>query len=206
MGLVTGGVAALTATRGGREAAAIPPPVAALTRDQVVAFAGAEPERCVFAKPGRELCTWSLPGRVFRPDEDPVDSDGVKLVCELPSAATSAGAGSGSCRVHPLSARAPAAALPPVGAGPAGAGRDAPSNLASARDVTAISHLVGDAPQRCRTRRDDQLCEWELQRSNPAHVPLVALARADGPLRLRCRLPLDGRARPSDSCAVGSIE
>lgn len=180
------------------------PPLAALTRDLVIAFTGTQPERCVFAAPGRELCTWQLPGRMFRPNEV-APAKGVNLVCELPlGPGADLEDASGACRAHPRTV--PAGDLPAVSAA-AGPMRDPGAELAEARTATSISHFLGDGPKRCRTRRDDQLCDWEVESTELGHAPLARLARAaSGRIRLRCQLPLDGSPRRPSSCDVRALD
>jgi hypothetical protein len=186
-----------------------------------VAFTGDQPERCVFAAPGRELCTWQLSGRLFGPTDDPVVGGGVNLICELPSGASAdLFESSGSCRAHPRST--PAGDLPAVSAAPP-AGHQTPAlELGKARTATSISHLLGDGPKRCKTRRDDllgdgpkrcktrrddQICDWELKQAAVGFAALAPLARpGSGPVRLRCLLPLDGSSRRPSSCDVRRLD
>jgi hypothetical protein len=196
----------LAAAAPGGEALPEEPPLAGLTRDLVVAFAGDQPERCVFAAPGRELCTWQLPGRLFGPSDDPVAGGGVNLICELPiGISADLHESSGACRAHPRSA--PAGDLPAVSAAPPAGHQPRALDLGSARTATSISHLVGDGPTRCKTRRNDQICDWELRQAEVGFAALASLARSGpGPVRLRCLLPLDGSPRRPSSCDVRRLD
>jgi len=173
----------------------------ALTKDQVVAFAGGPPERCVYALPDREICTWKLDGTLLAPGADP-EKDGVNLVCELP---IQAGSGfEGSCTPH---ARSAGADLPPVSAG--GTPNGSPEAQAPGRvvseldDAPTLPDLVrrlGDAPDVCRTGLQQQTCIWR--------VPEEAAARrfaSAGALELRCTLPLDGSPRAAGSCIAAPL-
>lgn len=180
-------------------------PLAGLTRDLVVAFTGEQPQRCVFAAPGRELCTWQLPGRLFRPEDEAQAGGGVNLVCDLPIGVSSdLEEDSGACRAHP---RALPDELPAVSAPPPPGHAPPALELAQARTATSISHLVGDGPKRCKTRRDDQICDWELERTGVGYAALASLTDpGSGPIRLRCLLPLDGSPRRPSSCAVRRLD
>ena len=182
------------------------PPLAGLTRDLVVSFTGDQPERCVFAAPGRELCTWQLPGRLFGPEDRPASDGGVNLICELPiGVSADLLESSGACRAHPRSM--PAGDLPAVSAAPPPGHQTPALELGEARTATSISHLLGDGPRRCKTRRNDQVCDWELGRAAVGYAALAPLARTgDGPVRLRCLLPLDGSPRQPSSCDVRRLD
>lgn len=206
LGVGAGIALVLAAAAPGGEVSLEEPPLAGLTRDLVVAFTGDQPERCVFAAPGRELCTWQLPGRLFGPSEDSVANGGVNLICELPiGISADLIESSGACRAHPRSM--PAGDLPAVGAAPPPDHSPPTLGLGEARTATSISHLLGDGPKRCRTRRDDQICDWELMRAEVGYAALAPLARpGQGPVRLRCLLPLDGSARRTSSCDVRRLD
>jgi hypothetical protein len=177
------------------------------TKAAIAEFAGAEADRCVFSAPGLELCTWLVdegdPAWDALADASGTGGD-LNLVCELPldgSPRTD-----GSCRAHARSAQAAGGGpLPPVGApGSLESRRDAERKLGEALSVRDISHLVGDAPERCRTGPEVQTCEWSAAEGAAGYALLAALvddAGSGSAVRLRCVLPLDG-ARAADSCDV----
>lgn len=177
------------------------------TKSQIAELAGGEPDRCVFSAPGLELCSWPLE----------VGSDGwsalasgaeaegdLNLLCELPLDGSPRA--EGSCRAHPRSTQAASEAegLPPVAAaGSLESRRDAERRLGEALTVRALSDLVGDAPERCKTGSTAQTCEWSLGEGAAAYGLLASLVDDAGSgraVRLRCVLPLDGSARSTDSC------
>lgn len=174
-------------------------------RAELVRFAGGEPDRCVYASPGRELCRWRIDGSVVvASGSSPVDGR-VNLVCELPADALSDEPG--SCFVRAQTASAEQTELPPVSAAADRAQRasHAAGILAEARTVTELSLIVGDAPDACHTLYGGQLCRWSLGVGIAARERLSALAPGEGPLELRCLLPLEGVERLQQSCAVVAL-
>jgi hypothetical protein len=172
-------------------------------RAEIERFAGRGPDRCVHARPGRELCRWSLAGRVVTPSGSAAVEGPVNLVCELPTDAASPAPGSCFARGRAVAAEAEGG-LPPVSA-PADASeraRHAAGLLAEARNVGELSLLVGDVPDACHTVHGGQLCRWELRENSAARERLAALAPGEGALELRCLLPLEDVERPQHSCAV----
>jgi hypothetical protein len=171
-------------------------------RAELVRFAGGQPDRCVFASPGRELCRWRLDGSVVRPSGSSLADGPVNLVCELPADALSEEPG--SCFVRAEAAPAGQHELPPVSAAadPVQRASHAAGILAEARTVTELSLIVGDAPDSCHTIYGAQLCRWKLDVGRAARERLSALAPGEGPLELRCLLPLEAVARLNQSCAV----
>lgn len=177
------------------------------TKVEVVAFAGGEPARCVFSAPGLELCTWSLRSgddawAALAGDAE-IAGD-LNLLCELPIDGSPRA--EGSCRAHPRSVHAASEAegLPPVGAaGSLENRREAERRLGEALTVLELSHLIGDAPERCKTGSSVQTCEWSLAEGAAGYGLLASLvddAGSGSTVRLRCVLPLDGAARSTDSC------
>lgn len=178
------------------------------TKAEIVDFAGAEAVRCVFSAPGLELCTW----RVVEGDAawDALSDAGagggdLNLVCELPLDGSARA--DGSCRTHVRSAQAAGGgSLPPVGAaGSLESRRDAERKLGEALSVRAISDLVGDAPERCKTGAQVQTCEWSVDEGAAAYGLLAVLvddAGSGSAVRLSCIVPLDGAARAANSCDV----
>jgi hypothetical protein len=182
-----------------------------LTKDQVIAFAGGPPERCVYARPDREVCTWKLEGTLLSPGAAPAAAaaaDGVNLICELPIKPDADF--EGTCTPH---ARAAAADLPPVSAGHPSNGRpvaDAPGRpvpvpeLDDAASVLDLSQRLGDAPDVCRTGLQKQTCIWRI-RAETAARSFALVRSSDGPVELRCTLPLDGRDRAPGSCSATPV-
>jgi hypothetical protein len=173
----------------------------ALTKDRVIAFAGGPPERCVYARPDREICTWKLDGTLLAPGSTPA-TEGVNLVCELPI--RPGGEFAGTCTPH---ARNATAELPPVSAGDASKvdlerrGRGRPLHeLDDAATLLDLSQRLGDAPEICRTGVQQQTCVWRV----PEPIAARSFASA-GPLELRCTLPLDGSARAPGSCRAAPL-
>jgi hypothetical protein len=171
-----------------------------VTRLGVTAFAGAGPDRCVFSRPDRQLCTWELGGTLIT-SEDASVTNGVTLLCELPIADEADF--EGSCTPHP---RIASADLPAVSAGPPSA--DAPPSgskgiavveLDDALQLLELSQRIGAAPDVCRTGGQEQTCIWRL---SPEMVTRTFRAVDTGPLELRCTLPTDGSARAAGSCTT----
>jgi hypothetical protein len=186
---------------------------ASTTKVEISALAGGGALRCVFSAPGLELCTWRLAegDPAWAPLASAAGSDGeLNLVCELPIDGSPRSGE--SCRVHPRAAQAATgeADLPPVGAAGLVEGRgEAERKLAEAVTVRELSHLVGDAPDRCRTGAGVQTCEWSLAEGSAGYGLLAALVDDAGSgesVQLRCALPLDGAARAADSCGVAWTE
>lgn len=177
------------------------------TKVEVASFAGGEPARCVFSAPGLELCTWEIRSgddawAALAGDAEAVGD--LNLLCELPLDGSPRA--DGSCRAHPRSVQAASDAegLPPVGAaGSLENRRDAERRLGEALTVRTLSHLVGDAPEHCKTGSSVQTCEWSLAEGAAGYGLLASLvddAGSGSTVRLRCVLPLDGAARSTDSC------
>lgn len=173
-------------------------------RAELVRFAGRGPDRCVYARPGRELCRWSLEGSVVTPSGAAPVAGPINLVCELPTDAASQAPGSCFVRGRAVAADAESK-LPPVSAAsdPLQRARHSAGILAEARNVAELSLLVGDVPDGCHTVYGGQLCRWSLGEDSPARERLAALAAGEGALELRCLLPLEDVDRPQHSCAVG---
>ncbi len=177
------------------------------TKVELAEFAGGEAARCVFSAPGLELCAWSID-----PDNDAwvalagdAETEGdLILLCELPLDGSPRAAD--SCRAHPRAVQAASGAggLPPVGAaGSLENRREAERRLGEALTVRALSDLVGDIPERCKTGPTVQTCEWSLSEGVVGYGLLASLvddAGSGSAVRLRCVLPLDGAARSTDSC------
>lgn len=178
-------------------------PDAVIAMNQLV---GKEPERCVFAGPDRELCSWRLQGHLFQgaPGETTEKLRDITLVCEL---SLSGETDQPTCRSH-TSERLAAADLPPVAAGLAG---EEPSarpllegeGLTRARNIIELSHLAGDIPARCVTGVGAQLCTWQLLPGSGGHARIAAGRR--GSVWLRCQLPLDGSDRAPGSCSASAM-
>lgn len=172
---------------------------------------GAAAERCVHAGPHRKLCSWTLSGRLLRADgaRTGTHAKTVNLICELP--VQDAGDARGPCWAHARGDRRPAepgADLPHVSA----RGSVTPTErealwkeLSDARNVTALSHLMGAVPDFCRVRllSDQQRCEWRIA---PDEGRLAALAPAEGAAVLRCALPIDGSDRAPTSCGIVRVD
>jgi hypothetical protein len=177
------------------------------TKIEVAEFAGRDADRCVFSAPDLELCAWRLEASdgSWSALAAEVGADGdLDLLCEFPLDGTPRA--EGSCLAHPHSVEAASAAdgLPPVGAaGSLERRREAERKLGDALSVRALSHLVGDAPERCKTGSTAQTCEWSVAEGRAGYGLLASLvddAGSGSTVRLRCVLPLDGSARSTDSC------
>jgi hypothetical protein len=203
-GILGGGVALACGGADPQGAASVD---ALTTKVEIAEFTGGDALRCVFSAPGLELCSW----RIVEGDpawaalaEGSADGGDLNLVCELPLDGSPRA--DGSCRAHARSASATAGGgtLPPVGAaGSLESQRDAERRLGEALSVREISHLVGDAPERCRTGAEVQTCEWSVAEGAGGYGLLAALvddAGSGSVVRLRCVVPLDGEARAADSC------
>lgn len=179
------------------------------TKSEIADFAGGEAARCVFSAPGLELCSWRLGAGdaawAALADAEGTDGD-LNLVCELPL--DESPRADGSCRAHARSGQATASAsgLPPVSAaGSLESRREAEQRLGEALTVREISHLIGDAPERCKTNLEAQTCEWSVAEDAAGYGLLAALVDDAGSglmVRLRCVVPLDGSARAADSCGA----
>jgi hypothetical protein len=197
--------AVLLAGWGDRESSAASGLAASATKADLVAFTGAAPARCVFSAPGFELCGWahrSDPAELGLPDS----ARDVVLVCELPLA--NGERAEDSCAAHAASQ------LPPVSAAAQESGEDAALRealhwraeqlLARAGTVKALSHLIGDVPDSCRTGLASQTCEWTVSERKEGYGVIAAVAHAEGPIRLRCAVSLDGSDRAERSCTASS--
>lgn len=174
------------------------------SRTELVRFAGGEPDRCIYASPGRELCRWRLDGNVVKPSGSSRVDGPVNLVCELPADTLSDERGSCFVRAQNASEQA---GLPAVSAAadPARRASHAAAILSEAHTVAELSLIVGDAPDACHTIFGGQLCRWSLGVGSGARQRLSALAPGEGPLELRCLLPLEAVARLYQSCAVVAL-
>jgi hypothetical protein len=192
---------------GGAEPQGLASVDALATKVEIADFAGGEAARCVFSSPGLELCAW----RIGKGDAawtalaDAGTGGDLNFLCELPIDGSPRAAG--SCSAHARGAETAASgSLPPVGAAGSLEGRrDAERRLGDALTVLAISHLIGDAPERCRTGAEVQTCEWSLAEGASGYALLASLvddAGSGSAVLLRCIVPLDGSARAADSCGA----
>lgn len=176
----------------------------ALSKQRVIAFAGGPPERCVYAGPNRELCTWKLDDTPVAPPADSA-TQGANLLCELPIQPEPGF--EGSCSAH---GRSVVADLPSVSAGDTPDAMPKPTppgspviELDNARLLLDLSRRLGDAPDVCHTGLQQQTCIWRLSAETVART--FAAARAGRPHELRCTLPLDGSDRAAGSCTVAPL-
>jgi hypothetical protein len=178
------------------------------TKIEIAEYAGGDAARCVFSAPDLELCTWRIEEgqAAWAALSQPGIGGDLNLLCELPIDGSPRA--DGSCRAHPRSSQAAAreSALPPVSAAGSLEGRSsAEQRLAEALTVRALSDLVGDAPDRCKTNLESQTCEWSVGEDAAGYGLLAALvddAGSGSVVRLRCAVPLDGSARATDSCGA----
>jgi hypothetical protein len=208
LGLGTGSALMLATACGSGDRAGGSAALDALTTKAAVAeFAGGEASRCVFSAPGFELCSWSIGtgNDAWSELVADVEIEGdLVLLCELPL--DESPRAEGSCLAHPRAVQAASSTggLPPVGAaGSLEHRRESERRLGEALTVRALSHLVGDAPERCKTGSSVQTCEWNLGEGAAGYGLLASLvddAGSGSTVRLRCVLPLDGAARSTDSC------
>ena len=181
------------------------------TKAEISELAGGDPARCVFSAPGLELCSWRIEAgsEAWTGLASAEGAGDLNLVCELPIDGSPRAAD--SCLAHLRVERAAerGAALPPVGApGSLESRRDSERRLGQAPTLRALAHLVGDAPDRCRTGLGVQTCEWGLPEGIAGYTLVAALAD-DGSgeaVELRCVVPLDGSARAADSCGATWVE
>jgi hypothetical protein len=208
LGLGTGLTLVVCMACGGGNRAGGSAALDALTTKLALAeFAGGEASRCVFSAPGFELCSWSIGTGNHAWSVLVVDAEtegDLVLLCELPL--DEGPRAEGSCRAHPRAVQAASGTggLPPVGAaGSLEHRRESERKLGEALTVRALSHLVGDAPERCKTGSNVQTCEWNLGEGAAGYGLLASLvddAGSGSTVRLRCVLPLDGAVRSTDSC------
>ena len=69
-----------------------------------------------------------------------------------------------------------------------------------ARNLVAVSRLVGEVPVECQDQGPDQVCEWKVSNRDQGFGVVAALAGHTGATRLFCQLPKDGSARAAKSC------
>lgn len=172
-------------------------------------LAGGPPARCAFSSPGRQVCSWSIEGRLFgaSPAGPQAEPGSINLVCEL--ALDEGGSGEPLCRAHPVQKPAPEEVeLPPVAApGPslAGGRPHVIEALQDARTMTDLSHAIGDVPTRCLTGARQQTCVWLLMPGTSGHARLALALDEPAPVVVRCNLPLDGSPRAAGSCAAATL-
>ena len=172
---------------------------------------GKDPDGCVRIPASRELCSWILvrqdPAWARLASSVPT-RDRINLLCELP------GDGSDrlerSCTVHP---RRSNRGRWKINTGKKGVSRPkvrkehmtlALAQIESATSVTELSRLVGARPDECLDFGTSMSCVWRASKFTYGHGTLAASIRA--PLRKKvrmiCRVPSDGGARPPDSCSI----
>ena len=212
--LAVAATAGIVVAAAGPALAANDGPQVSATRSNLVRFTGGQPDRCVYSAPDRELCRWRIEGRLIRrghADQRAVPG-GVNLLCDVPIRAASEA--EGACVVLALEpdavpslTEADRDKLPPVSAArpapsPSVSPMQAARQLAEARTVRDLSHLVGDVPEDCLTGRGAQTCHWRIAAGEAGYGIFAAVAGAGGTVELRCRLPIDGSDRPAESCLV----
>ena len=82
---------------------------------------------------------------------------------------------------------------------------EAQKALDSARDLVALSDLVGTAPTECKPFNDSvRICTWYADRATYGHGTLARSINAGlhKKVTLVCELPDNGEARPENSCTV----
>ena len=160
--------------------------------EAVEAFAGGAAERCVFAAPGIQICSWPLEGRLIGQGAVGETPLAMNLICEV---AIEALGEAPNCDVHPVGSLE--GGLPHVSSGGDLDTTDGILERIHGADTTAaLSRILGEIPAYCRSGAGVQRCDWML--------PLGAMEDATG--ALRCELPIDGSARAPGSCAVLGVE
>lgn len=188
----------------------------AATKGDITLLVGAQPDSCWVSGPAHEVCTWSLdahhPGWRKLAPTVPTDRP-VAMVCELPTDETPRERD--ACSVHarvfvPLEyqvARYRTNVVSASGARASGevTSRDASDVLEAQQTLADLSRLVGSGPDRCEPDvAATQVCSWNVGDRLEGYQLLAAVARADGRVRLLCKLPTDGRLRDPGSCrAIG---
>ena len=158
-----------------------------LSEAAVRAFAGAAPERCVFASAGYRVCSWPFEGRLIGGDVSDREPLALNLICQV----AIEGVEEPRCEVHPAG---PAqGALPAVSAGlaPLVEARVL-DRIETARSTIDLSFAMGAIPLACRSGAGDQRCDWALPPDD----------RTERDALLRCSLPLDGSERQPGSCMI----
>ena len=76
--------------------------------------------------------------------------------------------------------------------------------LADARTTRELARLVGDLPSRCVPgKSQEQCCVWLVTaRAEGGQRIAAVIGSKKLPVRLTCRLPLDGTPRRGESCRV----
>jgi hypothetical protein len=184
--------------------------------EQLSAYTGEEPERCIEASKGVQLCTWIVtPGQAsWGKFSSMLETDAsVTLLCQLPSRGGKRE--QGSCSVH-----ANDAANDPWDAamdqwleknGVSGnffkRGERAEARtkrageiLAEARTALAISRLVGSAPNSCTGIGAVRTCLWKATRTVEGFPLLSDLLDSNKKIRLWCDVPEDRSPRATQSC------
>jgi len=190
---------------------------AARTKGEMIRFIGKLPRVCAPSRAETELCGWQLRNRdaSWKPLSQAAQTrHPINLLCEFP---TQGGPrAEQSCTVISRKSRdfdpeKTRRAFP--GEALEAEMRTAPDEdpraweahrvLSTARDLRALSLLVGDAPTRCATvSARDQLCYWHLSNQASGHETLAAIPDTRGRAWLACELPLDGSSRSANSCTV----
>jgi hypothetical protein len=172
--------------------------LAAKTKAQLLRATTLEPTRCVWSRPGYELCAWQLGDRnaAWYALADTIGTrHRVNLICEL---RLDDAPRERACLVVP-------AASPPTTGSSRSRIRISPAAAQSALDaatnVWELSELVGDVPERCHdVAAETKLCVWRANRRTHGFATLRPLLESRAPVQLSCELPADGSDRAHASC------
>lgn len=183
---------------------------------QISAYTGEEPERCIEASKGMQLCTWIVTSgqASWGKFSSMLGSDAsVTLLCQLPSRGGKRD--KGSCSVHAnASAKDPWDAamddwlekngvsgnLFKRGERAEARTKRAGEILAEARTALAISRLVGSAPTSCTGIGTVRTCLWKATRTVEGYPLLSDLLDSNKKIRLWCDVPEDRSPRAAQSC------
>ena len=184
----------------------------ASTAQEISDLLGKDPDGCVRIPASRELCSWIL-GRHdsawARLASSVPTRDRINLLCELP------GDGSDrserSCTAHPRRSNRDRWRINTGKGGVASRVNVrkeqtalALAQIGSATTAIELSRLVGARPDECHGSGASMTCIWRASKFTYGHGTLAASIHASmsKKVRMLCKVPADGGARPPDSCSV----
>jgi hypothetical protein len=191
----------------------------ARTQDELTAFVGVPARICVRSPPSARVCEWRLEYREGRWSDLaatlPTD-DSINLLCQLPAddrerepdACTAFPRRSNRFLYELPYSRTPSRngeRRPDAAEVRARYQQEASAEIARARTVEELSHLMGAAPNACEDLEDAaQGCVWRAANATYGHGTLAfsISAATREKIQMRCILPDDGSPRASGSCEL----
>jgi hypothetical protein len=184
------------------------------TYSEMIAFVGAEPQRCVPVSQKSRICVWALSKR--QPGWRPLASalgtgDRLNLVCEFP--ASKGPRAEASCSAHAQRSNRTYYRTFVVKKRGQRKTPDWRSNsqraeaqklIDSATTAFALSTLVGDAPDQCTESPSQTHCVWKTDARTYGQGTLAVSIGANfsKKVRLSCSLPAGGGPRDQHSCSA----